>query len=134
MTTLAKKKKTWVEKMREEYAHIPIIPLEELKKLPAAGPYDSGIYFLWLNDELRYIGKSKNISSRLVLQDYANKFARLRTSLYPKPVPYDRHTCLVLDVGPFIRDGLAEDLRAHERAYIAHYTPPMNSHEQNPGT
>lgn len=131
---MRKPKKTWVEKMREQYAHIPILPIEELKKLPESQEYDGGIYFLWLNDELQYIGKSSHIGERLALQDYANKFYKLRASKYPKPIPYDRHTALVLDTGQIKSEGLAENLKEYERAYIAHYTPPMNSHEQNPGT
>jgi hypothetical protein len=127
-------KKSWIERMREQYAHIPILPLDELKALPEAEEYDAGIYFLWLNDELRYIGKSSNIAGRLALQDYANKFHKLRNCKSPKPIPYDRHTCIVFEHGMIRGEEIAEKLRDHERAYIAHYTPPMNSTEQNPGT
>lgn len=120
--------------MRRECAHVPVLSLEELKALPEAEEYDAGIYFLWLNDELQYIGKSDHICERLALQDYANKFAKLRASKWPKPIPYDRHTALVLDRGMYRKDGLKDQLRDYERAYIANYTPPMNHIGQNPGT
>lgn len=124
----------WAKEMRKRYSDIPILSIAELRSLPEAKELEGGIYFLWIGDDLQYIGKSKHIVERISLQDYANQFHTLRASKSPKPIPYDRHTCLVLGTGRIIDEGLAARLTAYERAYIAHYTPPMNHIGQNPGT
>jgi hypothetical protein len=133
---MARKKKSgpdWAAQMRAEYAHIPILSMDELRALPEPDEHDAGIYFLWKADELQYIGKSTQISHRLYLQDQANRYGHLRANPM-KRIPYDRATALVLDTGRIRRDGLADDLRAYERAYIATYQPPLNHIGQNPGT
>jgi hypothetical protein len=125
--------KSWAEQAREEFAHIPILPLDALAKLPEAEEFDSGIYFLWQGPTLIYIGKSRNIPDRLVRLIQTNRFHTLRNSRC-KPVPHDRYTALVLEKGMFCSDGLDKMLWEHERAYIAHYLPPYNHPDHNGGT
>lgn len=125
--------KAWAEIARKKYAHIPILPLADLARLPEAEEFDSGIYFLWQGETLVYIGKSRNIPDRLVRLSETNRFHTLRNSRC-KPVPHQRHTALVLERGQFASEGLDAKLRDHERAYIAHYLPPYNHPDHNGGT
>lgn len=122
--------------MRAQSVGIDILPLEALRALPEAGEFDSGIYFLWQGDELRYIGKSENVRSRFAAQLQTNRFHGLRGSYRLRPIPCDRHTCLVLHNDPYIesRAKLEGDLKRHERAYIAHYEPPDNELYASPNT
>lgn len=124
---------TWVEKMKRLYAHVPILPLEELRRLPECGDMDAGIYFLWLKDELQYIGKSTQICYRLQLQEQANTYGATRAHKM-KQIPFDRHTCIVVESSPVRSADLDERLKPLERAYIAHFQPPLNYIGQNPGT
>jgi hypothetical protein len=119
---------TWVEKMKRLYAGIAILPLEDLRKLPECKDYDAGVYFLWLKDELQYIGKSTQICYRLQLQEQANRHGGI------KRIPFDRHTCIVVESDRIRSGRLDEKLQPLERAYIAHYQPPYNFIGQNPGT
>jgi len=123
----------WTEQTRAELSHVEIMPLERLQQLPEAGEFDGGIYFLWLGDQLQYVGKSNQISIRLNHHHYAYKFGRLRTSR-SKRIPFDRHTSIVLFDETNKSNKLEWLMRDTERAYIAHYEPPFNSLEQNPGT
>lgn len=124
----------WAARMRRELAHIPLLSLEELRCLPEAEEFDGGIYFLWLNEELVYIGKSKDISDRIVRQVQFNRHQGLLAGKSAH-IPFDRHTALVLERGPIREhagrmDGL---LQNYERAYIAHYEPRCN-HLTDSGT
>jgi hypothetical protein len=118
----------WVDKMKRLYAHIPILPLEDLRALPEAGDFDAGVYFLWLRDDLQYIGKSRQICYRLQLQEQSNLYGGI------KRIPFDRHTCIVVEGGRVRSDDLDDRLKPLERAYIAHYQPPFNFIGENPGT
>jgi hypothetical protein len=87
---------------------IEILALDRLRLLPRCGRSDAGIYFLWRDDELLYIGRSKNIHNRLLR--------------HPKgAIPYTHHTCLVIDY-----DSLGWQHSPIEAAYISHYSPPFN--------
>lgn len=87
---------------------IQILPIEQLRMLPECGRRDAGIYFLWRDDELLYIGRAKNIHNRLLR--------------HPKGViPFKRHTFLSID---YEADGWRHG--PIEAAYIAHYSPPFN--------
>lgn len=119
---------TWVEKMARVYAHIPILSLDKLRKLPECDDFDAGVYFLWLKDDLQYIGKSTQICYRLQLQEQGNRYGGI------KHIPFDRHTCIVVESGRLRSPGLDDKLQPLERAYIAHYQPPFNFLGQNPGT
>lgn len=103
---------------------LEILPLERIQALPECGDFDGGIYFLWLKDELQYIGKSRQIWSRIAQHSYAGR------------IPFDRHTCIVLDSGRIIKDAQAftENLKQVERAYIAGYQPRYNCLRENIGT
>jgi hypothetical protein len=124
----------WTERIKAESSDIPILSLEDLKELPSVSTdEDSGIYFLWLNGELQYIGKSRQISYRIELQIDVNE--RLRERAYKMQIiPFDKYTCLILHSGRIAPAGLDEKLKRYECAYIAHCEPPMNTLEQNPGT
>ena len=126
---------TWVEKVKREHADVKILTLDELRVLPECGDMDAGIYFLWRKDELLYIGKSRQICHRLVLHDWSRMYGHSRAKK-PKMIPYDRHTCIVVESGRWIVDidALNEKMKPIERAYIAHYQPPFNYIGQNPGT
>lgn len=124
---------TWVEKMKRLYADVAILPLVELRKLPECSDFDAGIYFLWLKDELQYIGKSTQICYRLQLQQQCNIYGATRAHKM-KQVPFDRHTCIVVESQRIRSEGLEDKLKPLERAYIAHYQPPFNFLGQNPGT
>lgn len=105
---------------------IEILPLEDLRKLPEAGDCDSGVYFLWIGNELQYIGMSTNVGERLTKQMNTNKFARLRFSFAMKQIPFERHTCLIMHSGVVMPPGMRNRLIEIEHAYIEHYWPPMN--------
>lgn len=106
----------------------PVLSMDELRALPAAEEYDAGVYFLWLNDELQYIGKSHHILERLDWQFTVNRYHPLHTGRQPH-IPFDRHTCIVLEKG-FERQprtvGLLQD---YERLYIGSYPTPHNNPE-----
>lgn len=113
------------DRIAHTWAHIEIKPLEELRALPEATTYDSGVYFLWGGDELLYIGKSRNVLDRIQRLTQARNCSPLYASTH-KAVPFDRHTVLVLSAGMYIEPGLDKQLQVHERAYINHYRPPYN--------
>lgn len=115
----------YADRIREKYAHVPILPLEELAKLPEAEEFDSGIYFLWQGPRLVYVGKSKNILDRRVRMTQVNRCHVLYRSTFTA-VPHDRYTALVLEKGQFVQPGLDAKLRAYERAYINAYQPEYN--------
>lgn len=116
---------TFADNIKDQWAHIAILPIEELRKLPKAEMFDSGIYFLWRGDELLYIGKSRNIRDRQIRLVQARRCSPLYQASH-KAVPFDRYTALVLDSSPIKEPGLDENLQLHERAYINAYAPPYN--------
>jgi excinuclease UvrABC nuclease subunit len=85
-----------------------ILDIETLRKLPTADDDTAGVYFLWREDELLYIGCSKNIRRRLV---------RHKRDV----IPFTRHTCIAID---YQTDGWMN--HALEQKYIARYSPPHN--------
>jgi hypothetical protein len=105
-----------------------ILPIEELRRLPACDDFDGGVYFLWLGEALQYIGKSRQICNRLNHHQWARQYAATRSS-GGKVIPYDRHTCLVVHSGRLFGDRKALDQKLNrlERLYIAAYRPPFNS-------
>lgn len=124
----------WHEKMLQQLAHIQILPLDEMRKLPEAQEFDSGVYFLWQGEELLYVGKSRNLSDRMTRQARVNRMIAFQTSRSAKYIPSDRHTCLVVESDPVCSPMLDYTLRDLERAYIAFYEPPYNYDGQNGGT
>ena len=68
-----------------------------------------GIYFLWQDDELQYIGKSSNILKRIG----------------------EHATCKVFDTYSFIECDIA-DMATLEQAYIKQYQPPLNTVHTDP--
>lgn len=115
---------------KREIADVPILALDELRRLPQSNSLDGGIYFLWSKDQLQYIGKSRQICNRIDQHEWARDYPRRR----PKTIPFDRHTCIALDSGRLVSKHLDEQLKRLERAYIARYQPPFNCPHENPGT
>lgn len=120
----------WTDRLKRELADVPILTLDKLRSLPESGSLDGGIYFLWSEDQLQYVGKSRQICNRIAQHEWARMYPRRRS----KAIPFGRHTCIVVESGWLISDGLGEKLSRLERAYIAHYEPPFNHLHQNPGT
>jgi hypothetical protein len=105
---------------------IPLLSLDELRALPEAQEYDGGVYFLWQNDQLQYIGKSSHVLERLAKQGYVNKYAPFQQGKSQIPIPFDRHTCIVLEQGFVKQPGTPALLRDYERLYIGTYPTPYN--------
>ena len=116
----------WVEQTKQRYAHIPILSIEELAKLPAPQEYDAGVYFLWKDGGLIYIGKSKHICERLYIQGCMNRCGTLYHGTRYKSIPWDAVTCIVLQTGWECPPWLSGRLTEYERAYIAAYEPLLN--------
>lgn len=114
-----------------ECAHIPVLSIDEIQKLPEPQEYDAGIYFLWKEGGLTYIGKSKHICERLYHQALMNQNIRFYVGKRAKAVPFDKVTALVLETGQFCSPRLDGLLMQHERAYIAAYQPAFNQDTQN---
>lgn len=115
--------------MRKRLAHIKVLPLAELMKLPEAQPFEAGIYFLWRGAELLYIGKSQHVLERMNRQVRDRDYDRLQQNR--RGVPFDRYTCLAV-----VEEGikLKFQLQDLERAYIATYEPSYNHTDANGGT
>lgn len=110
---------------------IEILSLERLRALtesglPDAPSVESGIYFLWRSDVLLYVGMSLQIRTRISQHEqaytYGNKYRTKPLNL----IPFDRHTCLVLDRSEFTRDESKKRIALVEQAYIDHYKPRYN--------
>jgi hypothetical protein len=114
-----------------ECAHIPVLSIEEMLALPEPQEYDAGVYFLWKDGGLTYIGKSKHICERLYHQSCMNRNLPLYVGKRAKLVPFDKVTALVLETGQFCSPRLGALLMQHERAYIAAYQPAFNQDTQN---
>lgn len=108
-------------------ARYPVLSLDELRQLPEAEEYDGGVYFLWLNDELQYIGKSSHVQERLAKQGYVNRYAPFQNGKSQIPIPFDRHTCIVLEKGFVKQPGTPKLLQDYERLYIGTYPTPYNN-------
>ena len=87
----------WVKTTLERLGHIKVLSLDDIRALPVCGPYEAGIYFLWLKDELQYVGKSKQVSERIAQQGRALRHNALTAGR--RGIPHDRHTCLPVDEG-----------------------------------
>lgn len=123
----------YVERLKRSSVGVPILPIEELRRLPDAEDYDSGLYFLWIGDELRYVGKSENLKGRKQRRVQMN---RVNGWIRNRPIQFDRYTCLILHSSPYIenRGEFEGMLKRYERAYIAHYQPPDNLLYATPNT
>lgn len=117
--------------MKERYAHIPILSIDEMRELPEPQEFDAGVYFLWFKEGLTYIGKSKHICERIYIQACMNKNGHNYLGTRMTQIPFDKITCLVLQNGPTCPAGLDGLLTSHERAYIAAYLPAFNQDFQH---
>lgn len=111
-------------------ADIPVLPLELVRRLPGADDcqeYDAGVYFLWLDDNLQYIGMSKQICNRINMHEYAKRVGDSVISGH-KTIPFDSYTFLLCERGNAfnVPRAIRERLQTFERAYIAHFQPPFN--------
>lgn len=102
----------WCERMKIENAHVPVLPIDRLRKLPEQQDC-TGIYFLWLGEKLQYVGKSVDVWGRT--RRHENEFR----------IDFDTWTSFSVEEA---------SLKEYERAYIATYKPPYNYLGDNPGT
>lgn len=93
-----------------------------MRVLPAAEPYQAGVYFLWSGETLTYIGKSRHIQDRVYRAWQRNRYSQ--RAFFPALIPFDRYTCLVVDCPLGMLNKRLMDL---EQAYIATYQPEFNS-------
>lgn len=114
------------EILAELKSRLTVLSLDELRALPEADEYDAGVYFLWLGDELQYIGKSSHILERLAKQGYVNKYAPFQNGKSQVAIPHDRHTCLVLEKGFVRSERTRGQMQELERLYIGTYPTPYN--------
>ena len=124
---------SWVDHMKRENAAIEVLPMDKLLELPEEAGNAGGIYFLWKNRHLQYIGKSTQIGQRLNSHYWAMTFGWASSSKR-KQIPHDRATCLAVVSGWCRPPNTNDRLRPLERAYIAHYQPPYNFIGANPST
>lgn len=109
---------------RKRLAHVPVLSLEQMRALPEPRPQEGGVYFLWLADELRYVGRSRNILFRVEIFRSYTRYGRVTYYEMP-PMPFDRITFIALEAETKERfHFMAKD---YERAYIATYLPAYNS-------
>lgn len=87
--------------------------LDELRKLPreVAG---YAVYFLWWDDELMYVGSTKNVNQRLHWHHCAWRY---RNPSYWVHVRHNRATSLA---------STKEECQELEYQYIGTYCPPFN--------
>lgn len=110
--------------LKERY---PLLSMDELRGLPEAEEYDAGVYFLWQDDELQYIGRSHHILERLTHQKTVNRYAPFQNGRAQIYIPFDRHTCIVLEKGFVRQPRTPAILRDYERLYIGTYPTPYNN-------
>jgi len=111
-----------VARLRATY---PVLTLDELRALPEAEEYDGGVYFLWRANDLQYIGRSSHILDRLTWQSTVNRMDTLMTSRHVA-IPFDRHTCIVLERGYLKQPRTELLMKDYERLYIGTYPTPYN--------
>jgi len=121
----------WIERVKRQCAHIPVLSIEEMFALPEPQEFDGGVYFCWFQGGLTYIGKSKHILERLYIQDCMNKNGHNYAGIRAKPVIWDKVTCIVLETGMVSSPAIAGLLTQYERIYIATYQPYFNQDYQN---
>lgn len=112
--------------LKERY---PVLSLDEMRTLPEAEEFDAGVYFLWLADQLQYIGQSSHILERLAKQSYVNKYAPFQNGKSQIEIPHDRHTCIVLEKGVIRSPQTKGKMQDVERLYIGTYPTPYNNPE-----
>lgn len=124
-----------IERWKLQGKDVPILPIQELANLPGPEEYDAGIYFLWLDGGLIYIGRSTHLCERLYFfRTAARRNPRFDVgTAQQKVVSFDKMTCLVLQTGFETPPWLRPVLQRYERAYIAHYLPAMNEDFQPEG-
>lgn len=95
-----------------------------MRALPEPRPLEGGVYFLWLADELVYVGRSRNILWRVEIFRSTTRYARVHFYSMP-PMPFDRITFVAFEADTKERFHLLAN--EYERAYIATYLPAYNS-------
>ena len=121
----------WSIRTRERLAHVEVFPLDVLRILPAAEEFDSGVYFLWAEEALIYVGKSRNLCGREYYQKTVNRYYPFQQSTTAKYIPADLMTCLIVHSGVECPPRLDGRLQELERAYIAAYEPAYNVDYRN---
>src|SRR6185312_428970 len=124
----------WREQVRQEIQAVPLLSISALRELPEAEEFDGGVYFLWLADQLQYIGKATHILERLNYQHMVNRYHKFQQSRSAVHIPHDRHTALVLERGRIRSDHIDFRLQQVERRYIDAYPTPFNNPTFSPFT
>lgn len=88
-----------------------ILTLEEVRNLPSI-IICSGVYFLWRENDLLYVGQSRLVGQRLIEHEKASV------------IPFTHHTCLQCNY---------DQLDTVEYDYIEHLKPPYNKQIHRPG-
>lgn len=96
---------SWVTQIRKDREHL-VLPLDQLRALDLVGKETrwSGVYFLWRNSRLMYVGESKNIYARIREHKWEGKRFTHATYLY-----FQRQSKMEI-----------------EARYVMHYRPPLN--------
>lgn len=119
-----------LEEWRQRYKDVPILPLDDLRRLPRPRDFDAGVYFLWDGPELAYIGKSGNIPDRLYYQATMNRYYIFWQTARAKQIPFDSVTCIVFENSMIRSREVEQKMEAYERAYIVAYQPLANADAQ----
>lgn len=112
-----------------EATEFEVLSIDAIKELP--DDQDSrGVYFLWHDDQLQYVGQSMQIGNRVVDHERAYNYGIFR-SRPTKQIKFNKVTSLVIDRRPFAsaddRERLRNRMLIIERAYIERYRPPFNT-------
>lgn len=114
----------WAVETRQRLAHIPILSLEELRALPDPQPKEGGVYFLWRENALVYVGRARSVLWRSEFFLSQARYSRVR--YYQQAIQFDRITLLKFD-DDLSKEAFHFATKDYEHAYIAQYLPEYNS-------
>lgn len=107
-----------------------ILSLEALMALPDAEDGYAGIYFLWLDGNLQYVGQSRSVANRITQHHWNYMYGAQRAQPVAR-IRFDKSTYLELDRSPYLdRDGLrklGKLLIDTEALYVNAYRTPFNA-------
>jgi hypothetical protein len=105
-----------------------LLTMEQIKALPSeAREFDAAVYFLWLDGELQYIGKTRNMTDRINRHLPFRLHGRLRTQRAPDvDVDFDSYTFLLVANSSWKTAAIDAELTELERLYQAEYPTVAN--------
>lgn len=108
-----------------------LLTLDDLRRLPDASEGRSGVYFLWLGEDLQYIGQSMVIGTRIGQHQQNYLYGPLRSTPVTR-IKFDSGTMIELSTLRYFEE--MEDLRKlrklileTEVAYVNAYRTPFNN-------